>query len=154
MTAFAVVRIRGSVGVSGEIEETLRRLRLTRVNHCVVVPDTPVFRGMIHKVKDYVTWGEVDRETLDTLLRKKGYVTASQRVTEEYVKEKTGLDWNAFLDAVLEGRIVLSQVGVKPFRLHPPSGGYERKGIKVPYALGGALGYRGAAINDLLRRMM
>ena len=152
--AFAVVRVRGRVGVKGEIEETLRRLRLTRVNHCVVVPDTPTIRGMLQKVKDYVTWGEIDAETLDLLLRRRGELDGGKRVTEEYIKERTGMDWKTFLNAVLDGRVKLRDVGIKPFRLHPPSGGYERRGIKKPYTLGGALGYRGAAINDLLRRMM
>ncbi len=154
MTAFAVVRIRGRVGVRREIEETLQRLRLTRVNHCVVVPDTPTFRGMINRAKDYITWGEIDKETLDLLLRRKGELEGRREVTEEYIREKTGLDWDAFLDAVLDGKMLLSDVGIKPFRLHPPSGGFERKGIKTPYSLGGALGYRGNAINELLRRMM
>ena len=154
MTAFAVVRIRGRVGVRKEIEETLRRLRLTRVNHCVVVPDTPTFRGMINRAKDYITWGEIDKETLDLLLRKKGEVEGGKELTEEYVKEKTGLGWDDFLNAVLDGKILLSDLDIKPFRLHPPSGGFERKGIKIPYSLGGALGYRGEAINGLLRRMM
>ncbi|MFT4343168.1 MAG: uL30 family ribosomal protein [Candidatus Woesearchaeota archaeon] len=40
------------------------------------------------------------------------------------------------------------------FRLQPPRGGYERKGIKVSYTNGGALGNRGAAINILLKKMI
>jgi len=40
------------------------------------------------------------------------------------------------------------------FRLNPPTGGHERKGIKKPYALGGALGYRGKEINELIGRMI
>lgn len=44
--------------------------------------------------------------------------------------------------------------GKKVIRLHPPRGGFERKGIKVPFKLGGAGGYRGAEINKLLKRML
>ncbi len=40
------------------------------------------------------------------------------------------------------------------FLLHPPRGGFERKGIKLPFNLGGALGYRGTKIDDLLKRMV
>ncbi len=40
------------------------------------------------------------------------------------------------------------------FRMHPPRGGFERKGIKKSYNAGGVLGYRGSAINDLLKRML
>ncbi len=40
------------------------------------------------------------------------------------------------------------------FRLNPPRGGYERKGIKTPFSLGGALGNRGDKINDLIKKMI
>jgi large subunit ribosomal protein L30 len=42
----------------------------------------------------------------------------------------------------------------KYFLLHPPRGGFERKGIKTPFSTGGALGYRGAKINDLIKKML
>ena len=43
----------------------------------------------------------------------------------------------------------------KPFfRLHPPRKGFERKGIKTPFAMGGALGNRKEKINDLIKRMI
>jgi large subunit ribosomal protein L30 len=42
---------------------------------------------------------------------------------------------------------------VKPiFRLSPPRKGYE--GNKKSYQNGGALGYRGKDINDLIQRML
>jgi large subunit ribosomal protein L30 len=40
------------------------------------------------------------------------------------------------------------------FRLHPPRGGFERKGIKLPYKKGGALGYRGNKMNELIKKML
>jgi len=44
---------------------------------------------------------------------------------------------------------------LKPyFRLHPPRGGFERKGIKKTFAEGGALGDRGEKINLLIRKML
>jgi len=36
--------------------------------------------------------------------------------------------------------------------LHPPKGGFKGT-IRRPYKSGGELGYRGAAINDLILRM-
>ena len=38
--------------------------------------------------------------------------------------------------------------------LHPPRGGFERKGIKTPFVSGGALGDRKEKINDLIKRMI
>lgn len=40
------------------------------------------------------------------------------------------------------------------YSLHPPRGGFARKGIKMPVNKGGALGYQGDKINDLLKRMV
>ncbi|MBC8444127.1 uL30 family ribosomal protein [Candidatus Woesearchaeota archaeon] len=40
------------------------------------------------------------------------------------------------------------------FRLAPPKGGFERKGIKKPFTLGGVLGYRGDKINTLIKKML
>lgn len=42
----------------------------------------------------------------------------------------------------------------KFFSLHPPRGGFERKGIKKPFNLKGALGYRGDKINVLIKKMI
>ena len=154
MTAYAVVRVRGDVHLSEDERETFKRLRLTRVNHCVVVPANDVTKGMLQKLVNYITWGEIDRETLDALLKKRGRIIGDEPVTEKYVKEVLGKRWDDFLNAVLDGSTTLTSVGVKPFRLHPPSGGYERGGIKKHFTVGGALGYRGEKINDLLRRMM
>jgi large subunit ribosomal protein L30 len=42
----------------------------------------------------------------------------------------------------------------KYFLLHPPRGGFERKGIKAPFTSGGVLGYRGDKMNELLRKML
>lgn len=38
--------------------------------------------------------------------------------------------------------------------LAPPKGGFERKGIKKAYTVGGALGDRGEAMNDLVIKML
>lgn len=42
----------------------------------------------------------------------------------------------------------------KTFRLHPPRGGYERKGTKKAFTQKGALGYRAEKINDLIKKMI
>lgn len=40
------------------------------------------------------------------------------------------------------------------FHLQPPRGGFGKGGIKTPFAMRGALGYRAAKINDLIRKMV
>ncbi len=93
----------------------MQMLGLKRKNNCVVLEKKPELEGMITKVKDLVTWGEVNEETL-----------------KEMEKRKKG----------------------KVYNLHPPRKGFGRKGIKVPFKVGGGLGYRGDKINDLIKRML
>lgn len=66
----AIVRVRGTVGVDDRIENTLRRLKLTKPNHVVFYELTPSIEGMIKKVKDFVTWGEVDEKFIKEFEKK------------------------------------------------------------------------------------
>ena len=68
-----IVRIRGSIKVNKEINDTLNMLRLYKRNYCVVMSSTPSILGMIQKVKDYITWGEINEETLKLLKDKRYY---------------------------------------------------------------------------------
>jgi len=150
----AVIRIRGMVGVRPEVEHTLKLLRLVRKFHCVIIDDRPSYIGMLKRVKDWVTWGEIDAESLAILLRRRGRLTGNERLTDEHVKKLGYESIEEFAKAVMEGKAKLSDIpGLKPvFRLAPPSGGFKGS-IKKPYGAGGELGYRGSAINDLIRRM-
>jgi large subunit ribosomal protein L30 len=153
---FAVVRVRGTLRVKPDIKETLRLLRLNKVNHCVVIPESPEYRGMLLKAKDYITWGEVDAETLTSLLKDRSEMTGAGGLTDKTVKKNTDYkDLGELSTAVSEGMFDHRKIeGLNPvFRLNPPrKGGYE--GIKRAYNVGGALGYRGKDINKLLQRMI
>jgi large subunit ribosomal protein L30 len=152
---FTVIRLRGKRGVRKKVEDTLKMLRLNRVNHASLVPGTSSFLGMLQFVKDYVTWGEVNEETTALLLKKRGFIVGNKKLSDQLVKEKLG--YNSIDDLAKElnsSKIVLSRLPLlKPvFRLSPPSKGF--KGSKhMPYPEG-SLGYRGEAINDLLKRMI
>lgn len=50
--------------------------------------------------------------------------------------------------------VELRKKGDRYFRLNPPRKGYGRKGIKVPFSKGGALGDRKEKINELITRML
>ncbi|AVB76797.1 50S ribosomal protein L30 [Methanococcus maripaludis] len=153
--AYAVVRVRGSVGVRGDIADTMKMLRLHRVNHCVIIPDTEHYTGMIKKVKDYVTYGEIDKDTLVALILKRGRLPGNKRLSEELVKELTELPVEELAEKVIAGEIKIKDTPIKPvFRLHPPRKGYDRAGVKKGFSIGGALGYRSGKINDLLNKMM
>lgn len=69
---YAVVRIRGGINFSKSIRDTLNMLRLKNVNNCVLIEDNPTMKGMLEKAKDLITWGEVNKETIEKLKKKKG----------------------------------------------------------------------------------
>jgi len=155
MTAYAVIRVRGQPDVNRDIEHTMSLMNLTRVNHCVIVPENASTKGMLQVVKDYCTWGEVDQATLAAMIRTRGRLSGDKDVTDDFVKESSGFSTIDDLSAAMieNGYRMKDMDGAKPvFRLHPPKKGYE--GNKRSYRNGGALGYRGEAINDLIDRML
>ncbi|MFX1536333.1 MAG: 50S ribosomal protein L30 [Promethearchaeota archaeon] len=152
----AVIRIRGRVDRSLSIKKTLELLRLNRVNHCVIIDDRKTYEGMLQKTKDLITWGELDSLTMRELLLRRGRLEGGERITEEYIKKNTGFSGiDDFINKFLNFEANLSDIrGLKQvFRLHPPRKGHKRRGIKQPFTLGGALGYRGNEINNLILRM-
>lgn len=79
MSKIAVVRVRGLVKIRKDFVDTLKMLNLNQKNHCIIMENTPVNLGMIKKVKDFVTWGEVNEETIALLeSRKKNKVYTLQ----------------------------------------------------------------------------
>lgn len=119
MTQICAIFIRSPVGIRKDIRDTLTMLHLTKKNACIVIPKTAQYIGMIQKVKDFVTYGDISEEAYAELQQKRG-----------------------------------NQKHPNIFFLHPPRGGYERKGIKFAFAQGGALGNREEKISDLVRRML
>jgi len=83
------------------------------------------------------------------------YESALKTVMYKDLKEKTKLDLAGFAKEFMEGKKDLKDVpGMKPFfRLNPPVKGFGA-GVKVPFSLGGALGYRKDKINELIKRML
>jgi len=153
---YAIIRIRGTADVPPDVEATLRMLRLTRKFTAVIYPKDPTIDGMLKVVKDWVTWGEIDRETLKELIIRRGRLIGNKPITEDSLKEAIGMGVDELVDALLDEKVKWHKLDskVKPvFRLHPPRGGFK-KSIKKPVKAGGELGYRGTDINDLIRRMI
>jgi len=155
MAKLALIRLRSGIRAKGEVRDTLAMLRLHRINHLVLVDDNPSYKGMVQKVKDYITWGEIDAETLARLIRKRGRLIGNRPITDEYVQEKLGMTIGEFAKKVVDGEMKLTDLpNIKPvFRLHPPRGGLKGS-KKRSFKEGGALGYRGEKINDLIERML
>lgn len=152
---YAVIRVRGQPDVNKDIEYTMNLLGLTRVNHCVVVPENDVMKGMLQKAKDYITWGEINEATLADLIRVRGRLAGDEMIDDAFLAENSDFKTaDEMAKAIINDGYKMKDIdGAKPvFRLHPPLKGYE--GNKRSYKNGGALGYRGEAINDLISRML
>ncbi|HLC63457.1 MAG TPA: 50S ribosomal protein L30 [Candidatus Nanoarchaeia archaeon] len=156
MSKLAIIRIRGITGVKREIKGTMDLLRLYNKNHLVIVDKNETNIGMLKRIKDFVTWGEISEETFKELLKKRGRLPGSMLLTEQYLKEKTKFSSEEFAKEFFSKKIQLKQVpGLKTFfRLKPPIGGFESQGIKTPFSMGGSLGYRGDQINILIKKML
>ncbi|MDD3178009.1 MAG: 50S ribosomal protein L30 [Candidatus ainarchaeum sp.] len=150
---FVILRVRGKIGVRENIERSMELLNLTRVNHCVLYNDNPKIKGMLKKAKDYITWGEISKDVLIKLLKKRGKVyTKEGKLIKISEQEK---DFEKLAEDILSSKKNIKELNIKPvFRLKPPSKGYDKKGIKKTFKEGGVLGYRGENINSLLRRMI
>ncbi len=148
------LRVRGRTGIKAGIADTLNMLRLTRINHAVLLPDTPSYQGMLQKGKDYITWGEIDQETLTQLIEKRGRLPGRERFSPEALAEigdyKSAEELS---EALIKEETKLEESGLKPiFRLHPPRKGYNH--IRKSFKEGGTLGYRGEEISQLVKKMI
>jgi len=151
----AVVRVRGLSSIFREVKETMRMLHLERNYHATLVDDRPAYLGMLKKAQNYLAWGEISRETLALLLKRRGRLVGDKRLTDEYAEEVGKDSLDELVEAVYRGEVEFYQLpNVKPvFRLHPPSKGFKGK-TKRSYVSGGVAGYRAEAINDLLMQMI
>ena len=155
---YFAVRIRGAPGMRGKILDTLKMLRMHKVNHGVLIWGNPSYKGMLVKCKDYITYGEIDEKTLIRLLRVRGRIEGNKPLTEEHVRNLTKYkNFREFAKALLNGEIQYRDrdiYKIKPvFRLHPPRKGH-RGSIKKHYSEGGTLGNIGIYINELIHKML
>ncbi|MDH7507493.1 MAG: 50S ribosomal protein L30 [Candidatus Thermoplasmatota archaeon] len=152
---YAVIRVRGTVNVNPDIKKTLQLMNLTRVNHCVLLEENPSQKGMLQIVKDYVTWGEIDKDVLKKLINLRGRLIGDKKLTDEYIKSSTSFNGiDELAEAIIANKYKYKNIpNIKPiFRLNPPKKGY--KTIKRSFVRKGSLGYRGKHINALIEKMI
>jgi len=136
-----LIRISGMVDIKSDIASTLDRLRLRRKYACVIVDEkNPVIAGMIKKVRNFIAYGDINKETLIELIKARGKaLEKNKKIDAEVIAEKILKQGN------------LEDLEIKPFfRLHPP-----RKGINSKQHFPkGVLGDHKEKINDLIKRML
>ena len=150
----AIIRLRGRTGRNYHIEHTLKLLKLHKPNHLVIYHESESLFGMLHKVKDAVTWGEVNNEMIEHILKKRGELQGKNKLSDKHVKSNSEYSTvKQFSKAIFKGDAKIKDIAeLQPvFRLSPPRKGF--KSLKNPINRKGDLGYRGEAINELLARM-
>jgi len=151
----AVVRVRGVSDIYKEIKETMNMLHLGRNCHATLIDNRPSYLGMLRKAQNYLAWGEISKETLALLLKKRGRLAGNKKLSDEYAQKVGRKSLEELAEALFKGEVEFRSLpNMKPvFRLHPPSKGFKGK-IKRSYASGGVTGYRGEAIDNLLQQMI
>lgn len=149
------IRVRGVSDISQEVKDTFKMLRLTRNCHATLIDDRPSSAGMLQKAQNWVTWGEISKENVALLLKERGRLVGDKKLTDEYAQERGYKSLGDLAGAVHKLEVEYNRLPkVKPvFRLHPPKKGFKGK-VKRSFAAGGVTGYRGEAINDLIKRMV
>ena len=140
---FAAIRVNGTVGIRKDINDTLKMIRLTRPNHCVILDESEVSLGMLRKVHNYITWGNISPEVLEKLIEKRGKIKGNKPVEKAKLK--------GYVEAISKSESLKVKDMVPVLRLNPPLKGYKKTKLHYPK---GALGDRKEKINELLLRMM
>jgi large subunit ribosomal protein L30 len=154
LKCIAVVRIRGTLSASREVRETLQMMNLKRNNHAVLIDNRPSFLGMLKTAQNFITWGEISKETISLLLRNRGRLVGNKKLTDEYAQKIGYNSIEELANAIFNCTVNYWKLpDVQPFfKLHPPTKGFKGK-IKKGYDMGGELGYRGEKISELIKRM-
>ena len=91
------------------------------------------------------------------MITERGRLVGDKPITDADVKEATEFgSIKEFAAAIVAGDATVKDMPdmKRVFRLHPPVGPKGWGGLKRTYVIGGALGYRGDDISDLVERMI
>ena len=162
---YAAIRIRGQVNLNHKMKKALDMINLKKANHLSLWPENKGAKKMLERTQGNITFGEIDDATLRELLEKKAEACMPPKNGKKEEKKAKGakaektsakgkVDVKHVIEILKNGKNP-KEAGIKNcFRLAAPTKGYERGGIKKPYKLGGALGYRGKEINALIKKML
>ncbi len=151
--AFLVIRVRGHAQTRAPVEETMSQLHLSRLHHAIILPNTIYYKGMLQKIKDFVTWGTADEATVKALLENAPLAQGGKKLADANLAKTEYKTVAGLAKALIEGKTTLSQVkGIKNVaRLKSPKKGSGD--IKQAYPKG-ALGNRAGKISEYAKQMM
>ena len=139
--AFLVVRMKGTINVPHWAQTTLTLLHLDKRFRATIIPERDNTKGVLDKIKHYVSWQEIDITTTKELLEKRARKEGYRRLTPEDVSKLGFKGTDDLAKSIVEGSVALSKLKpLKPwFALSPPKHGFKRSTKKM-YGEGGILG--------------
>ncbi|MDE1866194.1 MAG: 50S ribosomal protein L30 [Thaumarchaeota archaeon] len=139
--AFLVVRMKGTINVPHWANTTLDLLHLDKRFRATIVPERDNTKGMLNKIKHYVSWQEIDVTMAKELLEKKARKNGYRKITSEDIEKLGFKNTDDLAKSLADGAIALSKLTpLKPwFALAPPRHGFKRSTKKM-YGEGGILG--------------
>ena len=152
--AFLVLRISGQADVPYWAETTMALLKLEKKYRATIIPEKENTIGMLRKVQHYISWQEIDTETVKELLDKKARKSGYKKVTNEDITSIGFTSIDELATSLAEGKTSLSKLKpLKPwFAMDPPRHGFKRSTKKL-YGQKGVLGHN-KELSVIVKRMM
>lgn len=139
--AFLVIRMKGTINVPHWANTTLDLLHLDKRFRATIVPERDNTKGMLDKIKHYVSWQVIDITTAKELLEKRARKEGYRKLTSEDIEKLGFKNTDDLAKSLVDGAVALSKLKpLKPwFALSPPRHGFKRSTKKM-YGEGGILG--------------
>jgi large subunit ribosomal protein L30 len=139
--AFLVIRMKGTINVPHWANTTLDLLHLDKRFRATIVPERDNTKGMLDKIKHYVSWQEIDIPTAKELLEKRARKEGYRKLSSEDIEKLGFKNTDELAKSLVDGAVALSKLKpLKPwFALSPPRHGFKRSTKKM-YGEGGILG--------------
>ena len=129
MATIAVIRMKGRFSLPPVARGAFESFGLIGLYSCTLVPDSASYKGMLQSCKDVVSFGPVEKESVQLLLTKRGKAADGRRLSVAKKPEEIA----KIAQEILAGK-KLSETGVLPvFRLSPPKGGFGSRKYHAPY---------------------
>ncbi|VVC01273.1 50S ribosomal protein L30 [uncultured archaeon] len=142
----AIVRIRGVTGMNPKRQHTLELLNIPQSHNATLVPANPIYLGMIHQAKDYISWGPISEHVLESMLTKRGRTDEGRKLREA----KKPHEIKEIAAKLIAGSTLKSLEVRRTFHLTPPSGGFKDRKKNYPI---GDLGPR-PSMDDAIKSMI
>ena len=129
-------------------------LKLEKKYRATIIPEKENTIGMLRKVQHYISWQEIDTETVKELLDKKARKSGYKKVTNEDITSIGFTSIDELATSLAEGKTSLSKLKpLKPwFAMDPPRHGFKRSTKKL-YGQKGVLGHN-KELSVIVKRMM